>query len=191
MIDSLLPAYLILFTFAVTLQIPVCFGYHNFSVLQSSSSLLKTTEAKANLKMWPFQSNQQDQPIGIPILNAVLSKNIEVIRGMNSKDIDQINQVDPSTGNNALHIIAKKGHYQYPPHEIPKLLIEKGIDMNRKNLNNKTALEISLLSGWQKIAMLLLDSGADRSVVTQKIVSKITCPDCKRVVREYNLLAKL
>ena len=184
-----------MFIFAVTFQCIVIFGYRNLSTqslsLSSSSSSIKRTErVKSNLKMWPFQSNQKEESSGIPIIDAVISKNIELIRSMDSSS-DAINQVDPTTGNNALHIIAKKGHYQYPPQEIPKLLIEKGIDINRKNLNDKTALEISLLSGWQKISMLLLDNGADRSVVTQDVVSKITCPDCKRVVREYNLLAKL
>jgi len=186
----LMTFYLLLFIFAVTFQCIVIFGYRNLSNQSLSSSSKRTEKVKSNLKMWPFQSNQKVESLGIPIIDAVLSKNIELIKSMDSNS-DVINQVDPATGNNALHIIAKKGHYQYPPQEIPKLLIEKGIDINRKNLNDKTALEISLLSGWQKISMLLLDNGADRSVVTQDVVSKITCPDCKRVVREYNLLAKL
>lgn len=90
-------------------------------------------------------------------------------------------------GNNAMHIIAKKGHYQFPPSEIPKTLIDGGLNINAKNKDNKTSLEISLLSGWQKISMLLLDNNADRSVVTKDVVSRLTCPDCKRVVKEYEL----
>lgn len=54
-------------------------------------------------------------------------------------------------GNGALHLIAKVGHYKYPPAGIPKLLIESGIDVNAKNSNGATALEISLLTGWQKV----------------------------------------
>jgi ankyrin repeat protein len=54
-------------------------------------------------------------------------------------------------GNGPLHIIAKVGHYKYPPAGIPKLLIESGIDINARNYSGVTALEISLLTGWQKV----------------------------------------
>ena len=61
-----------------------------------------------------------------------------------------LSETDQS-GNGALHIIAKEGHYKFPPSGIPKLLIDAGIDVNAKNSNGATALEISLLSGWQKV----------------------------------------
>ena len=86
-----------------------------------------------------------------------------------------------------MHWIAEKGHYQYPPSGIPKLLVDSGLDLNARNPAGSTALEISLLKGWQKIAMLLLDSGADRTVVTESVKSRLTCPDCKKVVRDYRL----
>lgn len=86
-----------------------------------------------------------------------------------------------------MHIIATKGHYFFPPQDIPLALIKAGIDINAKNDEGRTPLEISLLKGWQRIAMLLLDSGADRTVVTNEVKSKITCPDCKKVVRDYDL----
>ena len=35
--------------------------------------------------------------------------------------------------------------------------------------------------------MLLLESGADKSVVTESVKNRITCPDCKRVVKQYSL----
>ena len=128
----------------------------------------------------------KDTPTNIPIIDAVFTKNKDTIEAALARS-SNINEKDPSTGNNAMHFIAKKGHYQYPPADIPTLLIDRGIDINATNMENKTALEISLLSGWQKIAMLLLDRGADRSVVTDAVKSKITCPDCKRVVKTYSL----
>lgn len=39
------------------------------------------------------------------------------------------------------------GHYQFPPQGIPKLLIDSGIDINAKNNDGQSPLEISLLSG--------------------------------------------
>lgn len=134
---------------------------------------------------WPF--DRSTEPSGVPIIDAVETRNEEAIKLIVSKrESSMINERNPD-GENALHIIAKKGHYKYPPAGIPKLLVDAGIDLNAKNKNNETALEISLLSGWQKIAMLLLDNGADSSVVTDRIKSRITCPDCKRVVKQYNL----
>ena len=38
-----------------------------------------------------------------------------------------------------------------------------------------------------EIAILLLDSGALRNVVTSDTKSRIKCPDCKKVVRDYEL----
>ena len=127
----------------------------------------------------------KDDPTNVPIIDAVLSKNMDTIVATLARS--SINEKDPSSGNNAMHIISKKGHYQFPPAVIPTLLIDRGIDINATNGDNQTALEISLLSGWQKIAMLLLDRGADRSVVTESVKSKIRCPDCKRVVQTYSL----
>jgi len=132
-----------------------------------------------------FFTNPFEKKSNIEIIDAVNSKNNNLIKEIISKG--KVNDVDIN-GNNAMHIIAKKGHYQFPPSDIPKTLIEGGIDINAKNNDKKTALEISLLSGWQKISMLLLDNNADRTVVTREVVDKITCPDCKRVVREYKLI---
>ena len=127
--------------------------------------------------------NPFEKKSGIPIIDAINDGNKDLINEIIAKGKDYVNEKD-SNGNNAMHIIAKKGHYRFPPNEIPTTLIKGGIDINAKNAQQKTALEISLLSGWQKISMLLLDNNADRTVVTNEVVSKITCPDCKRVVKE-------
>ncbi len=121
-----------------------------------------------------------------PLLNAVEHKNMEGINNALSLNGIYVNETD-SSGRNAMHMIAKRGHYQYPPAEIPLLLIQRGIDLNAKDCDGNTALVISLLSGWQKIAMLLLDHGADKTCVTVDVKNRITCPDCKRVVKQYGL----
>jgi ankyrin repeat protein len=64
-----------------------------------------------------------------------------------------------SMGNGPLHVIARIGHYKYPPAGIPKLLIDSGVDVNAKNHNGATALDISLLSGWQKVYIALPSFG--------------------------------
>lgn len=139
-------------------------------------------------RLWnPFAA---PEPSGSATIDAVLSKQPATLQANLARGgKDSANERD-SDGNNAMHLIAKKGHYQYPPEpegSIPKMLIAAKIDINARNKDNRTALELSLLSGWQRIAYLLLESGADRSVVTQEVKSKITCPDCKRVVKEYQL----
>jgi ankyrin repeat protein len=138
---------------------------------------------------WPF--DKQDSPTGVAIIDAVGSRSVESVEAVLSRNRPNISRIvnerSPMNNDNAMHIIARKGHYKYPPMVIPKLLVDSGIDINATDGNGETALEISLLSGWQKIAMLLLDSGADRSVVTDSVKQRIRCPDCKRVVREYGL----
>lgn len=47
-------------------------------------------------------------------------------------------------------------------------------------------LQVSLLSGWQNISELLIQSGASTKNVGE-IKGRLTCPDCKRVVAKYNL----
>ena len=135
--------------------------------------------------MWPFEFGKQTET-GVPIIDAVLTRNIDTVRALLSRDAQAVNEKS-ANGSNAMHIIAKQGHYKFPPDGIPKLLIDSKINIDEKNNDGKSALEISLLSGWQKIAMLLLDNGADRSVVTNDVKQRITCPDCKRVVKQYNL----
>jgi hypothetical protein len=91
-------------------------------------------------------------PTGVAIIDAIETQNEDSVKsvlsnGGSNKSI--INERDPATGNNAMHIIAKKGHYKYPPANIPKTLVAGGIDINAKNLKGESPLEISLLSGWQ------------------------------------------
>lgn len=65
-------------------------------------------------------------------------------------------------------------------------LVAAGADLEAKDTNGLTALQVSLLAGWQNIAELLITSGASTSGVPS-IKARITCPDCKRLVAKYNL----
>ena len=130
-----------------------------------------------------------DPLVPISLVVAINNKNEKVIRAIltNSATVaTALKEVDGS-GNGPLHVIAQQGHYKWPPSDIPTLLIDAGIDINSKNKSGQTALEISLLKGWQKIAMLLLERNADRSCITSAVKARVTCPDCTRVIRQYNL----
>jgi ankyrin repeat protein len=144
----------------------------------------RSTKKFTSENMWPF--NTKPEETGVAFIDAVLSKNVDEIKATLSRKPSALNDTT-SNGWNAMHYISKLGHYKYPPNDIPKLLVDSKININAQNSDGKTPLVISLLSGWQKIAMLLLDNGADRTCVTNEVKQKITCPDCKRVVREYNL----
>ncbi|KXZ54040.1 hypothetical protein GPECTOR_5g15 [Gonium pectorale] len=96
------------------------------------------------------------------------------------------NEREPGSGDTPLLMIARAGHYKYPPAEIPAALVKAGADMEVKDKSGLTALQVSLLSGWQNIAELLINSGASTSGVAA-IKGRLTCPDCKRIVAQYNL----
>lgn len=89
-------------------------------------------------------------------------------------------------GDTPLLLIARAGHYKYPPSEIPAALVKGGADMETTDKSGLTALQVSLLAGWQNIAELLIKSGASTAGVPA-IKARLTCPDCKRLVAQYNL----
>ena len=133
---------------------------------------------------------EYDPLIPTSLVVAINNKNEKLIRAIlesNPATVAMALKEVDATGNGALHMIAVQGHYKWPPSDIPTLLIDAGIDINSKNKFGQTALEISLLKGWQKIAILLLDRKADRSCITSNVKARVTCPDCHRVIRQYNL----
>ncbi|EFJ42946.1 hypothetical protein VOLCADRAFT_107046 [Volvox carteri f. nagariensis] len=91
-----------------------------------------------------------------------------------------------AAGDTPLLCIARAGHYKYPPNEIPAALVKAGADMEAKDKSGLTALQVSLLSGWQNIAELLIKAGASTAGVAA-VKNRLTCPDCKRLVAQYNL----
>jgi ankyrin repeat protein len=171
-------------------------------ILLQTTALLRTSSGSpiavhhqrtsTQRQLFSFLFPKDDSRTGIAIIDAVKSRNMDTIEAVLARAAGNravaVNEKDPATGDNAMHYISRKGHYAFPPMKIPTYLIDVGgIDINATNADNQTALEIALLSGWQKIAMLLLDRGADRSVVTADVKSRIRCPDCKRVVKDNNL----
>ena len=125
----------------------------------------------------------------LDLIDLVKKKDLMGIRALLERGpgAEVLNETDGASGNTALHLIAMQGHYKWPPKGIPTLLLDHGIDVDKKNGLGQTPLVISLLRGWQKIATLLLDRGADRTAVTAAVKHRITCPDCSRVVRKYGL----
>lgn len=100
----------------------------------------------------------------------------------NNADLNEVN----ADGETPLTFIAKEGHYKYPPSEIPEALIQAGANIEAKDRNGNTPLEISLLSGWQNIAELMLKHEAKTGGVAS-ISTRVTCPVCKRMIAVYNL----
>lgn len=101
---------------------------------------------------WPF--DKEVLPTGVVIIDAIQTQSEESVKSVmaaTSFSKSMINDREPETGNNAMHIIAKRGHYKYPPAQIPKMLVDGGIDIDARNAKGETPLEISLLSGWQVI----------------------------------------
>ncbi|KAJ9533985.1 hypothetical protein QJQ45_027059, partial [Haematococcus lacustris] len=133
-----------------------------------------------------------------PMWTAVKKLDLQGVKVAISQGLD-LNERD-ANGDTPLLYIARAGHYKYPPCEIPAALLEAGADKEARDKAGLTALQVSLLAGWQNIsdndtvvtdcvwlcAELLIKAGADTSGV-RSIVPRLTCPDCKRIVAEYKL----
>lgn len=91
-----------------------------------------------------------------------------------------------AAGDTAMLYIARQGHYKFPPKEIPAALITAGANLEAKDSKGMTALQVALLSGWQNIAEILIKGGASTAGVAE-VKPRLTCPDCKRLVAQYNL----
>jgi hypothetical protein len=94
----------------------------------------------------------------------------------------------PVTREAPLIMIAKQGHYKYPPAGIPTALIDAGANLEVKDpATGNTPFELSLLKGWQNIGYLLYDRDAKTSGVDAAFKARLTCPDCRRLVAEKGL----
>ncbi|KAG1672358.1 hypothetical protein FOA52_010976 [Chlamydomonas sp. UWO 241] len=91
-----------------------------------------------------------------------------------------------ANGDTPLLYIARQGHYKYPPADIPRALCVGGANKEAVDKQGMTALQVSLIAGWQNISYELINQGASTASVPA-IKGRLTCPDCKRLVAEYNL----
>ena len=139
------------------LHLQVLLAFVLLGMFSRCSSFAPRPTARLSLarSFWPF--DKQEAPIGVAIIDAIQSQNEGTVKSaLATGGSTIVNGVDPVSGNNAMHIIAKKGHYKYPPDNIPKLLVTNGINVNARNGRGETALEISLLSGWQVVTVMII-----------------------------------
>lgn len=163
-----------------------CAASSNSDAAASSDPPLR--QAIAGLVRGIYKASAQLQPADpslSPLWGAVKRLDAagvaSAIRGGASPD-----ERDPSSGDTPLLFIARAGHYKYPPAEIPLALVQAGADLEAKDRQGRTAVEVALLSGWQNIAELLIKSDASTKGVGA-IKGSVTCPDCKRIIASYNL----
>ena len=57
------------------------------------------------------------EPTGVEIIDGIQTKDLNVITQIIAKGREYVNAKD-NAGNNAMHIIAKQGHYKFPPSKI-------------------------------------------------------------------------
>lgn len=168
---------------------------HKGIQLRASSSTSGPTELESNpvrTAVGGFATNMFKLAAAFQSKDPNLSQLWNAIKSLDQAAVQQALQAggNPNetlpTGDTPLLFIAREGHYKYPPAEIPTQLIRAGADLEAKDRGGLTALQVSLLSGWQNIAELLLQNKADTSGVAS-IKPRLTCPDCKRLVSKYQL----
>ena len=62
------------------------------------------------------------EPTGVEIIDGIQTKDLNVIGQIAAKGREYVNGKDKN-GNNAMHIIAKQGHYKFPPSKKYKYLV--------------------------------------------------------------------
>jgi len=62
------------------------------------------------------------EPTGVEIIDGIQTKDLNVIGQIAAKGREYVNAKDKN-GNSAMHIIAKQGHYKFPPSKKYKYLV--------------------------------------------------------------------
>lgn len=83
-------------------------------------------------------------------------KNMEVLAALNKPGSQVVNTRDISTGEGALHIVAKQGNAQYL-----NFLLSRGADPNLRDGRNNTPLMVAVESGHGELVPLLIAGRAN------------------------------
>ncbi|GAX73485.1 hypothetical protein CEUSTIGMA_g937.t1 [Chlamydomonas eustigma] len=151
----------------------------------SGESPVRTALSSVVSSIFKVAGNMSTPEAGLsPLWQAIKRIDLKGVSAAVSTGAD-LNERDVN-GDTPLLYISRAGHYKFPPAEIPSVLVKGGADMEAQDSKGMTALQVSLLSGWQNIAELLIMSGASTTGVPA-IKSRLTCPDCRRIVSKYNL----
>ena len=62
------------------------------------------------------------EPTGVEIIDGIQTKDLNVVSQIIAKGREYVNAKDKN-GNNAMHIIAKQGHYKFPPSKKYKYFV--------------------------------------------------------------------
>jgi ankyrin repeat protein len=134
--------------------------YEIFVEIQSPNKLLKTGS------QYLYQVFPADKSIwNKSLLSAVSEDDLEAVNRMTlflANDTNFLNATDPKTGNSALHVASSLGY-----HQIVECLLERGADIDQKNLENETALFSACIAGHYHVAHLLIEWGCDVSVMSE------------------------
>lgn len=99
------------------------------------------------------------------------------------KNGDSPNQLD-AHGQAPLHVIVTKSFRNENTFPIIITLLTHKADINLRNKQGLTAIQVALQSGWQDTAAFLFEHGATFTAATRK-ETQIRCPDCLKVVATW------
>jgi cytohesin len=72
--------------------------------------------------------------------------------------------VENNDGKTLLHLLSESRVHNSDALDLVSLLLEHGVEVNRRDKNNGTPLLLAMGRGWFKLARILLDHGADANV---------------------------
>ena len=96
-----------------------------------------------------------------PVLEAVRSNNLDLVKRMIDRGAN-IRATDEA-GSNALHYITEDNP------ELAKFLIEKGLHMDARGDFGETPLMHAMIAGAPKVARMLVENGADVTIVDNRL----------------------
>ena len=120
-----------------------------------------------------------------PLYEAVNSLNTELIKYLIKKKANL--KTEDMYGNGLLHVLTKSSHQLKERKKILKLLLDKGLNINKKNRYHNTPLIMAIDNKNEDIALFLIKEGADYGVHYKKRVPLLTFA----IIQNQNEVAKL